>query len=186
MWLECGWNGFGTFQYVSGFFGYLLLGFWFRKFADAWSPRKTLAIAAPVGAIGAVLMGVPFLGRLLVAAKGSWPFEAPYAFAVELETPIEYCSLGVAAMVFAWFAVFRLLTHEGRLYAKVVRPLAEASFGVYLVHILLLVPIGAALKPRLPTPLAIPAIAGATFVLSSLAVLALRRLLAVLRLPQLV
>ena len=92
----------------------------------------------------------------------------------------------VGLLVFAWFAVIRLLTHEGWLYAKVVRPLAEASFGVYLVHILLLVPIGAALKPHLPTPLAIPAIAGATFVLSSLAVLALRRLLAALRLPQLV
>ena len=30
---ECPWNMFGSFHYVSGFIGYMLLGFWFRKFA---------------------------------------------------------------------------------------------------------------------------------------------------------
>ena len=30
---ECPWNSFGTFHYVSGFIGYMLLGLWFRRFA---------------------------------------------------------------------------------------------------------------------------------------------------------
>lgn len=171
-WGECAWNGFGTFHYVSGFFGYLLLGLWFRKFADALSPRKAFAMAAPIGAIGALLMGVPFLGRLLSAAKGSWPFEAPYAFAVELETPIEYCSLGVAAMVFAWFLLIRTFNSQGAFYRRMIRSLSGASFGVYLIHILLLVPIGGVIKGHLPTPLSIPAIAATTFVCSSVAVIA--------------
>lgn len=171
-WGECPWNGFGTFHYVSGFFGYLLLGLWFRKFARELSSRKALMIAAPFGMIGALLMGVPFLGRLLSAANGSWPFEAPYAFAVELETPIEYCSLGVAAMVFAWFVLIRSFNSQGAFYCHVIRPLSEASFGVYLIHILLLVPAGGVIKSHLPTPLAIPLIAATTFVCSSILVIA--------------
>ena len=55
-------------------------------------------------------------------------------------------------------------------------PLANASYGVYLVHIIVLVPVSAWLKPLLPTPLGIIAVASLTFVISSAAVLLLRRL----------
>ena len=49
---ECPWNAFGTFQYVSGFFGYMLLGFWFRKFAGEIPRGRTLAAAPPLWGVG--------------------------------------------------------------------------------------------------------------------------------------
>ena len=48
---ECPWNMFGMFHYVSGFIGYMLLGFWFRRFAPEFSWRRTLAVAVPADAV---------------------------------------------------------------------------------------------------------------------------------------
>ncbi|MDD6030150.1 MAG: acyltransferase [Kiritimatiellae bacterium] len=175
LWGECPWNGFGMFQYVSGFVGYLLLGFWFRKFAGTWSWRKTLVRAVPLHLAGWALVALPFLMR--IPAEGGYPVVRPYATAVDLEMSWEFCSLGVAMTVAAYFMVIRKLTATGAFYAKVVRPLAEASYGTYLVHILVLVPVvGGFLKPHLPTPCAIVLGAAATFALSSLASLLLRRI----------
>ena len=49
---ECPWNASGTFQYVSGFFGYMLLGFWFRKFVGEIPRGRTLAAAPPLWGVG--------------------------------------------------------------------------------------------------------------------------------------
>ena len=170
---ECPWNAFGTFQYVSGFFGYMLLGFWFRKFADEWSWRKTLSVSALTGAVGAALMGLPFLTALM---RPQYPLSEPYAYAVRAEMSIEYCSLGVALSTFAYFALIRKLSFEGAFGRWVVTPLANASYGVYLVHILILAPVSAWLKPILPTPIGIFAVAAVTFAVSSVAVIVLRQI----------
>ncbi len=37
----CDWNEFGTFHYVSGFAGYLVLAYYLVKFPPAWDWRKT-------------------------------------------------------------------------------------------------------------------------------------------------
>lgn len=170
---ECPWNAFGTFQYVSGFFGYMLLGFWFRKFAGEWSWRTTLSVSALTGALGAFLMGVPFYLALLAR---QYPLSESYAYAVCAEMSIEYCSIGVALSTFAYFTLIRKLNFESAFGRWIVTPLANASYGVYLVHIIVLVPVSAWLKPLLPTPLGIIAVASLTFVISSAAVLVLRRL----------
>ena len=93
---------------------------------------------------------------------------APYAAAVDLEMSWEFCSTGVAMTVAAYFLLFRRLTGEGMSYAKVVRPLSEASFGVYLVHILILCPVIAAPRPHMSTPTTIVISATTTFLVSSL------------------
>ena len=101
----------------------------------------------------------------------------PYATAVDLEMSWEFCSLGVAMTVTAYFMVVRKFASTGGFYQWVVRPLSEASYGTYLVHILILVPVvGGVLKPHLPTPCAIVLGAAATFLLSSFASLLLRRI----------
>ena len=169
---ECPWNMFGTFQYVSGFVGYLLLGFWFRKFAAAWSWRKSLASALPLGCVGVALVGGLFFFRI----PNAFPYSAPYARAVDLEMSIEYCSLGVALCVLASFIVFRKFSSDGWLYAHVVRPLSEASYGTYLVHMLVLAEVIARLQGKLPTPLAILASAALSFVTASLFSVAVRKI----------
>lgn len=168
---ECPWNHFGSFHYVSGFVGYMLLGLWFRKFAPERGWDATLRVAAPMWFAGAAIMGVPFF--LFVR---EFPFSAPYQTAVVMETSIEYCSIGVALTTFAAFLVFRKLGFCGWLYRKAVRPVSEASYGIYLMHMFILTPVFARLSPHLPTPLVILATTAATFVCSAVAAVAVRRI----------
>lgn len=88
----------------------------------------------------------------------------------------EFCSTGVALTVAAYFLVIRKLTADGFFYRRVIRPLSEASYGTYLLHMLVLAEMCELLKPRLATAFAIPAIAVSSFVLSSFASMALRRI----------
>jgi surface polysaccharide O-acyltransferase-like enzyme len=170
---ECPWNPFGTFHYVSGFIGYLLLGLWFRRFAPALPRAKAVTAGALFWAAGAVIMGGGFYFRL----PASFPCSTTYAAAVSWETSLEYCSLGVALGTIGAFWLLRAVPATGgRFYARVIRPLAQASYGTYLLHMFILTPVFAALRPLLPTPLAILLTAAACFVLSSAASLAIGRL----------
>ncbi len=168
---ECPWNMFGTFYYVSGFIGYMLLGLWFRKFAPELSWRRTLAIASPLWLFGVAIIGGGFLLRI-----PKFPCSAPYAFAVDLEMSIEYCSLGVASAVIAAFLVFRKFTAEGAFYRRVVRPLSEASYGTYLLHMFVLLAVLGVIRPHCPTPVAIVATAFISFVCASLISIAIGKL----------
>ena len=174
LWGECPWNAFGTFHYVSGFFGYLLLGFYFRRFAGEWSWRRTLAAAVPLCAAGYAVTAVAFYLR--IPSEGGFPVTRPYAFAVDLEMSWEYCSTGVALMTAAVFLVFRKFGSEGGFYRWFVRPCSEASYGTYLLHMLILTPLMGALRALLPTPAAILATACSTFLLASAAGFLLRKI----------
>jgi len=167
---ECPWNMFGMFHPVSGFIGYLLLGFWFRRFAPELSWRRTLAVAVPLWLAGAAIIGGGFYFRI-----PEFPCARPYAFAVDLEMSIEYCSLGVALTVIAAFLLIRKIKADGAFYRRVVRPLAEASYGTYLLHMFVLLPVFAALHAGCGTPVTIFATAAATYALASTAGVLLRR-----------
>jgi surface polysaccharide O-acyltransferase-like enzyme len=168
---ECPWNMFGTFHYVSGFVGYMLLGLWFRKFAAKRNWARTVARALPLWIAGVAIVGIPFFFY-----TDKFPFSAPYAHAVKMEMSIEYCSLGVALATIAAFMVLRKLDVGGTLYEKVVRPISEASYGMYLLHMFILAPVSAMLIPCISTPLAILATAMVSFAASAVAALVLRRI----------
>ena len=57
----CDWNEFGTFYYVSGFAGYLVLAFYLVKFPPAWSWRKTLGICIPAFLVGYLVTGAGYV-----------------------------------------------------------------------------------------------------------------------------
>ena len=171
---ECPWNGFGTFQYVSGFFGYLLLGLYFRKFVPALSWRKTLAFAAPLWLVGYAIVGLLFYFR--IPGGGVFPVSAPYAAAVDVEMSWEFCSTGVALTVVGYFLLIRKCVADGWLYQKVIRPLSEASYGTYLMHIMVLVFLAERLKGTVPTLPAIVCIAVGSFAVSSAVSLAIRKI----------
>ena len=168
---ECPWNMFGTFHYVSGFIGYMLLGLWFRKFAAKLNWARTITRALPLWIAGVAIIGLPFFFY-----TDKFPFSAPYAHAVKMEMSIEYCSLGVALATIAAFMVVRKLDVGGMLYERIVRPISEASYGMYLVHMFILAPVSALLIPRLSTSFAILATAAISFAASAVAALVLRRL----------
>ena len=168
---ECPWNMFGAFHYVSGLIGYMLIGFWFRKFAVERSWTETLAKAVPLWVVGVAVVGVPFFFYI-----EGFPFFAPYAHAVKMEMSIEYCSLGVALTTIAAFLVLRKVNSGGLFYDRIVRPVSEASYGMYLMHMFILPVVFAALNRCLPTPLCILLTAAATFVASAAVAMLLRRI----------
>lgn len=167
---ECPWNMFGAFHYVSGFFGYVLLGFWFRKFAPAASRKGLFAVALPLWLAGAAIMGCGFFFRI----PESFPFSAPYAFAVDLEMSIEYCSLGVALASAGAFMAIRGLTYDGALYRWIVVPLSKASYGTYLIHMFVLLAVFEKVRPDCSTPATVLLTAAVSFAVSSLASMAMR------------
>lgn len=173
LWGECPWNGFGTFQYVSGFFGYLLLGFYVRRFLPKMGWKKTLWRAVPLWVLGFLIVWSFFYFR--IPFDGTFPLTKPYALAVDLEMSWEFCSLGVAMTVLAYFLVIRKLNFSGTFYQRIVRPISEASYGVYLMHMLILSPVVGLYRQYLPTPMTILATAATTFCLASGISLLLRR-----------
>ena len=174
LWGESLWNDFGGFHYVSGFMGYVLLGFYFRRFVPELSWRRTLVIALPLWLVGWAFICAVFLCR--IPTDGGYPVTGPLSLALALELGWRTCTTGVALTAAAAFLVIRKLTAQNWLYLRIVKPLAGASYGTYLAHMLVLTPVLAAIRPHCPTPVTMVLAAIATFVLTSLLSLSLGRI----------
>lgn len=139
LWGESSWNEFGLFHYLSGFVGYLLFGLYLRRFAGEYSWRKTLAIALPCLAAGALICGGGFYNRILATAGGTFPCESGLMDAVRWETPLYNNTVGVVLSTIGWVILLRKATCDGWIYQKIVLPVSKASYGMYLCHMFALV-----------------------------------------------
>lgn len=164
LWGEASWNGYGVFYYLSGMVGYLLLGLYFRRFVGKMSWGKTLAIAFPAYLAGFAISFGGFLRRVL-ASGDVFPKSGTIDLAVSWETTWCNDTVGVALMTIAWLLLFRKITADGRFYQRVLLPVSKASYGMYLCHLLVLVPVSAFFRPLCPTPVAILVTAVVSFVL---------------------
>lgn len=117
----CDWNEFGTFYYVSGFAGYLLLAFYLVKFPNTWSLRRTLGITIPVFAAGYLITAVGFLAM---------HHYSPENFA-NMEIVWYFSGINVAMMTWALFVLAQKLPIAPRPW---LAQLAGATFGIYLCH----------------------------------------------------
>ena len=151
LWGEASWNSYGVFYYLSGFIGYMLLGLYFRKFVDKLSWRRTLAIAVPAFSAGFAICCAGFLSRVWADCNGIFPVEGPVGLAALWEGPWLNDTFGVALMVLAWVLLFRKIETGGKFYEKLLLPVSEASYGMYLCHMLLLGLISAWLRSSLGT-----------------------------------
>lgn len=117
----CDWNAFGTFYYVSGFAGYLVLARYLVTYPPAWSWRRTLAVCLPV-----------FLAGYLITALGyialQEHFPGNYAY---LEIVWYFTGINVFMMTFPVFVVVQKLRIAPRAW---LTRLAGAAFGIYLCH----------------------------------------------------
>lgn len=141
LWGEASWNGYGMFYYISGFIGYLLLGLYFRRFVGELSWKKTLAIALPCWLGGFAISFGGFLRRVAETSEGIFPTGGGISTAVYWETTWCNDTIGVALMTIGMILIFRKITSEGRFYSKVLLPVSKASYGMYLSHLLVLVPL---------------------------------------------
>lgn len=158
LWGEANWTEFGSFYYVSGFFGYLLLGYYIRREVPELSWKKTLSIALPAFFIGYLItfgwyrlgLGMNFpelIGTTGHHATSMFPVNEPIGLAVNIETSWRFCTPGVALMSIALFLVFRKIKANGKFYQRIVLPVSKASYGVYLMHIIVLVAVQGWLRP---------------------------------------
>ena len=149
LWGEASWNAYGVFYYFSGFIGYLLLGLYFRRFVGELSWKRTLLVAVPCYLAGFAISFGGFLYRVYETAAGEFPVEGLVDKAVWWETTWCNDTLGVALMAVAWILVIKKIQTEGKFYQKVLLPVSKASYGMYLMHLLILVPVSGAVRNML-------------------------------------
>jgi surface polysaccharide O-acyltransferase-like enzyme len=195
LWGEASWNPFGLFYYVSGFVGYLLLGVFVKRFVPGG--RLVKALGWTLFLIGFILQCFGFLQR--IAASGSFPVAGSVELAVSWECAIAFCGLPVALTTLGLFLVYRSCHPESSschpersrgisFYNILIKPLSEAGYGMYLMHMLVLGTVSAWLRGRLgigpdgllgpvwTTPVEILGTALISFVIVGLIAVALRRI----------
>ncbi|MBQ9693344.1 MAG: acyltransferase, partial [Kiritimatiellae bacterium] len=147
LWGEASWNTCGTFYYFSVFLGYVLLGLYFRRFIKSRSWAKTLTIAMPCWCAGFLLSAGGFYHSVCTSASTGFPVEGNIILGAGWERFLQYDSLGVALMTFAWLLCLRQITACGICYNRFILPLSSVSYGIYLCHMVILSAILAWLHP---------------------------------------
>ena len=95
-------------------------------------------------------------------------------------------------MALAWILVFKKIKAEGKFYQKVLLPVSKASYDMYLMHLLILVPISGAIRNALgsggegslgvwTTPIEILSSAIISFICTAVASVAIRQLFKIKR-----
>lgn len=168
LWGECQWNTFGTFYYVSGFIGYVVLGHYMRTHAGEASWKKTLAYAVPFWVAGYALAAGGFW-NMIPDAEG-YPVSSSYADAFRMEAQRGFCTAGIMLQTVAYFLVFRKITCDGWFYRRIVLPISKLSYGMYLMHMVVLGPVSAMVSSWTgSTPVVMVTSALITYVLCALA-----------------
>ena len=129
--------------------------------------------------------------RVFAMCDGVFPVEGLVEKAVWWETTWCNDTIGVVLMTVAWILLFKKMKASGGFYNKVLLPLSKASYGLYLLHLLILVPICGAMRGWLgvgaegvlgiwTTPVQIVVSAVAGFAVSAIVAVALQRIPTVL------
>lgn len=139
LWGECPWNPYGTFYYISGYIGVIVLGHYIRTYAGDVSWKKTLSYAVPFWLVGYAVTAGGFWH--FMPRESGFPISAPYETAVTMETTWNFCTFGVIMQTVAYFLVIRKFTSSGWFYRHIVLPISRLSYGMYLMHIFVLTPV---------------------------------------------
>lgn len=141
LWGEASWNTYGSFYYISGFIGYLLLGLYIRKFGSGLTGRKAVLTGIGCWLAGLAIAFGGFYRRILdsAAEAGGFPVGGDVKLATVWETSIGFETTGVVLMALGLILVFRQIkSGESAFYRKVILPLSKAGYGMYLIHMLIL------------------------------------------------
>ena len=147
LWGEASWNAYGLFYYVSGFFGYLLLGLYLRRFVEDRRWLKLLGCSLFLLGFAAIVWG---LVLRFSATSDVFPLTGSLATAVAWETPINFCglpvvmtSVGLILLFRSWFSRH---SEDAPIYRHITLPLSKAGYGMYLMHMLVLATVSAKLR----------------------------------------
>ncbi len=113
------------FHYVSGYVGYVIMAHYIRKYLN-WSMKKTLYVALPCFLIGYLFCVWSFYTR-------SFTVEAVQ----QLELSWQTTSIAPVLMSFGAFMFIKKISYTGKAY-KIIRDISCMSYGMYLMHMLIL------------------------------------------------
>lgn len=160
VWGQCFWNEYHTLWYFSGYLGYLVLAHYIRVHLS-WSRQMRLWGGLAMMIVGAVLTIYSFYSQATPGVVHSTPV---------IEIGWAFCTINCVMLTTGTFLLFGCI--KGEKVPKIVADISRMSFGMFLIHVFWLalwVPIFKD-QMALPTALAIPAIAVATYLTSYLSV----------------
>lgn len=147
LWGEASWNAYGTFYYVSGFIGYLLVGLYLRRFVPNKPWLKLMGCSLFLLGFAAIVSG---LLRRFSDTSDVFPLTGTLETAVAWETPINFCGLPVVMTTVGIILLFRSYlaksSGESGFYRHIILPLSKAGYGMYLMHMLVLANVSAWLR----------------------------------------
>ncbi|WP_420152587.1 acyltransferase [Siphonobacter sp.] len=117
----CDWNDYGTFYYLSGFIGYLVLAYYLVRYPLNWTWNQTLAVGIPL-----FLVGYASTAGGYVLMQQSFP--GNYAY---LEIVWYFAGINVFLMT---FPVFLFVQKAKASPSAGWSRLAYLTFGMYLCH----------------------------------------------------
>lgn len=117
----CDWNEFGTFYYVSGFVGYLVLAYYLVKYPLRWSWKKTVTITIPMFLIGYLITSLGYISMQKY-------FPGNYAY---LEILWYFAGINVFMMTFPVFVIVQKIKVPS---SPALSRMASLTFGIYLCH----------------------------------------------------
>ena len=153
----CDWNEYGTFYYISGFIGYLVLAYDLVTYPLKISLAKTLLYGIPLFLIGYAITSFGF-----IEVQRYYP--GNYAY---LEIIWFFTGINVFMMTLPIFVIIQKLpVHPNKWLARA----ASLTFGIYLCHFFF-VQVGYDMLTPLTLPVPVKIILGAIFAFSVSAIL---------------
>ena len=146
LWGECSWNPNGTFYYISGCIGYLLAGLYFRRFVGDMKWKKVLIVSLLLLLIGFGVIEGGFVLKALSKSEGIFPIRGDWGNTIWMETTWHNETLGVALMTLGTVVLLKKIKADGMFYQKLIVPISKASYGMYLMHLMLLPVVSNALR----------------------------------------
>ena len=117
----CDWNQYGTFYYLTGFIGYLILAFYLQNWHIKWSNAKAATICVPMFIVG---YAITFFG--FVRIQDFFPGDYSY-----LEVIWYFTGINVFMMTFPVLLFCSRLKIQPKQW---LTKLASLTFGIYLCH----------------------------------------------------
>lgn len=153
---ECWWNPNALFYYTSGFVGYILLAHFIRVHIK-WESKKIFLVCIP---LFICMYALCFVSANYYSTRATTP--------AVLEQDWQNLTPIAVIMSFALFMLISTIKKgaESKLYNKLILPISNASYGMYLMHMLILPHWYGVYSPIMPAWLCIPATAVSTYLCS--------------------